>query len=198
MDSTTPSATPPRREGEGQQLRDTLPRSFRLQRTNSRRQALQLLYALETNLGWTEPLPEALDHFLDIIAQEQLDDEEREMGKRPMPRSILRKSWSHARKLTEGVRKNREALDAAIAAAAKNWPLSLISLVDRNILRLAAYEMLFTQPSVSPAIAINEAVDLAHAFGQKDSWRFVNGVLDQIRKTHAPRSFTLGTPTAEE
>lgn len=120
------------------------------------------------------------------------------MGKRPMPRSILRKSWSHARKLTEGVRKHREALDAAIATAAKNWPLSRISLVDRNILRLAAYEMLFTQPSVSPAIAINEAVDLAHAFGQKDSWRFVNGVLDQIRKTHAPRSFTLGTPTAEE
>ena len=126
---------------------------------------------------------------------EQLSEEEVEQGKKPLPRSILRKSWSRSRKLAEGVREILPQLDAAIAGAAKNWPISRISLLDRNILRLATYEMLFSQTAVSPAIAINEAVDLAHAFGQKDSWRFVNGVLDQIRKTHPPRPFTLGAPT---
>ncbi len=184
----------PSREEDAPRQRQELPRSFRLQRTTSRRLALQLLYALESNLGWTNPLPANLDPFLDLITDEQVSEEEQEQGKKPLPRSVLRKSWSRSRKLAEGVRETLPQLDNAIAAAAKNWPLSRISLLDRNILRLATYEMLFAPTPVSPAIAINEAVDLAHAFGQKDSWRFVNGVLDQIRKSHPPRSFTLGAP----
>ncbi|MGN0867888.1 MAG: transcription antitermination factor NusB [Oligosphaeraceae bacterium] len=189
----TPSA-PSREEGSPRQRQEP-PRSFRLQRTTSRHLALQLLYALECNLGWTEPLPQDLEPVLALIVDEQLSEEELEQGKKPLPRSVLRKSWSRSRKLAEGVREALPQLDSAISAAAKNWPISRISLLDRNILRLATYEMLLSQTPVSPAIAINEAVDLAHAFGQKDSWRFVNGVLDQIRKSHTPRSFTLGAPT---
>ncbi len=177
---------------------DAVARSFKLQRTTSRRLALQLLYALETNLGWTEPLPESLDAFLDLIFQEQPREEDSsadtDLPKLPpaLPRALLRKSWSHSKRLVEGIRQKKDGLDQKISAAAKNWPLSRISLVDRNILRLATYEMLYAKRTVMPGIAINEAVDLAHQFGQKDSWRFVNGVLDSIRKTSAPTTCSFG------
>ncbi len=177
-------------------------RSFKLQRTTSRRLALQLLYALETNLGWEETLPESLDAFLDLIFQEQPHEEDTpadsDLPKPPpaLPRALLRKSWSHSKRLVEGIRQKKDDLDQKITAAAKNWPLSRISLVDRNILRLATYEMLFAERTVMPGIAINEAVDLAHQFGQKDSWRFVNGVLDSIRKSSVPTSCSFGTTNA--
>lgn len=177
---------------------DAVARSFKLQRTTSRRLALQLLYALETNLGWAEPLPESLDAFLDLIFQEQPREEDSsadtDLPKLPpaLPRALLRKSWSHSRRLVEGIRQKKDDLDQKISAAAKNWPLSRISLVDRNILRLATYEMLYAERTVMPGIAINEAVDLAHQFGQKDSWRFVNGVLDSIRKTSTPATCSFG------
>ena len=179
---------------------DSVARSFKLQRTTSRRLALQLLYALETNLGWEEPLPESLDAFLDLIFQEQPHEEDApadtDLPKLPpaLPRALLRKSWSHSKRLVEGIRQKKDDLDQKISAAAKNWPLSRISLVDRNILRLATYEMLYAERTVMPGIAINEAVDLAHQFGQKDSWRFVNGVLDSIRKSSVPNTYSFGEP----
>ncbi|MBO4619447.1 MAG: transcription antitermination factor NusB [Victivallales bacterium] len=94
---------------------------------------------------------------------------------------ILRKGWSRARKLVKYILAQKEDIDQLIAQAAQNWRLERMSCVDRNILRVATGELKF-DPEVSAAIVINEAIEMAKAYGQKDSWRFVNGVLDRIRK----------------
>ena len=94
---------------------------------------------------------------------------------------ILRKGWSRARKLVKYILAQKEDIDQLITQAAQNWRLERMSCVDRNILRVATGELKF-DPEVSAAIVINEAIEMAKAYGQKDSWRFVNGVLDRIRK----------------
>jgi N utilization substance protein B len=84
-----------------------------------------------------------------------------------------------ARHLTGGVLENREEIDGYIKKFATAWPLEQISVVDRNILRLAIFEILLDN-SVPIKVAINEAVELAKLFGSENSPRFVNGVLGSV------------------
>jgi N utilization substance protein B len=81
--------------------------------------------------------------------------------------------------LVNGVIKNREQLDQNIRDFAPAWPLDQISIIDRNILRLAIFEILHDN-KVPVKVAINEAVELAKAYGSNNSSRFVNGVLGSI------------------
>ena len=83
--------------------------------------------------------------------------------------------------LVEGVRSNREELDERIGSASHHWRLERMSLIDRNIIRIGAYEILFVE-EVSRAVAINEAVEIARRYGDTDSWSFVNGVLDAVAR----------------
>ena len=83
-----------------------------------------------------------------------------------------------ARNLISGVRRNRDELDAILSQTADNWSLSRMAVTDRNILRLGAYELLYT--STPPRVAINEAVELSKRFGARQSPQFVNGILDQL------------------
>lgn len=92
-----------------------------------------------------------------------------------------------ARELVEGVIANRHHIDRILAKAAPAWPIEQISGVDRNVLRLAIFEILFNN-SVSVKVAINEAVELAKTFGSDSSPRFVNGVLGTLA---ADREATL-------
>ncbi len=85
-----------------------------------------------------------------------------------------------AEKLVEGVDRQREQLDRWITAFARHWRLERMPAVDRNVLRLGAYEML-NERDTPLVVAIDEAVDLAKKFGTADSGAFVNGVLDSIR-----------------
>jgi len=88
-------------------------------------------------------------------------------------------SWQ----LLEGVLAHTAEIDALIVQAAPNWPLDQMSRIDVNILRIAAFELLFSQDAHIPAkAAINEAVELAKAFGSDGSRRFVNGVLGTLAK----------------
>ena len=84
--------------------------------------------------------------------------------------------------LTEGVQKNSEYIDSVITKYAKNWQLKRMATIDRNILRLATFELLFAE-EVPPKVTINEAIEMAKKYGDKDSGKFVNGVLDKINKT---------------
>ena len=79
--------------------------------------------------------------------------------------------------LTHKVVDNFETLDTALAPMAPEWPISAISAIDRNVLRMGLYELSECQDTVPPKVAINEAVELAKAFGSESSSRFVNGVL---------------------
>jgi N utilization substance protein B len=85
-----------------------------------------------------------------------------------------------AEPLIRGTIEHREAIDTWIQRYVKNWELHRIAAVDRNILRLAIFEMLHRQ-DIPPVVSINEAVDIAKRFSTEDSGKFVNGVLDRIR-----------------
>jgi len=85
-----------------------------------------------------------------------------------------------AEPLIRGTLQNRDAIDAEIMKHVKNWELHRIAAVDRNILRLAIYEMLHRE-DIPPVVSINEAVDIAKKFSTQDSGKFVNGVLDKIK-----------------
>ena len=81
--------------------------------------------------------------------------------------------------IVRGIRKNIYAIDDEIAKYAPAWPIDQIALVDRNILRIAAFEMLY-QKDVPSGVIINEAVELAKAFGADNAPRFINGVLSSM------------------
>lgn len=87
--------------------------------------------------------------------------------------------------LYDGVAANLEAIDARLAAAAENWRVSRMATVDRNVLRLGAFELL-NSSETPPAVAFDEAIELARRFGSADSPSFVNGVLDRLRREGQP------------
>jgi len=89
--------------------------------------------------------------------------------------------------LVEGVVKNLTQLDALIKKYAKNWEIDRMAVIDRNVLRLACFELMFLE-DVPPKVSINEAIELAKRFGDLDSPRFVNGVLDKIYKSERKTS----------
>ena len=82
--------------------------------------------------------------------------------------------------LVQGVVEHRVAIDERIAKYTDNWDLPRIAAVDRNILRLAMYEMLF-RDDIPPVVSINEAVDIAKKFSTRESGAFVNGILDRLK-----------------
>ena len=87
---------------------------------------------------------------------------------------------SFSQELVDGVYGARDRLDARIAEAAQRWRLDRMAVVDRNILRMALYEMSLS-PQTPAAVVIDEAIEVARRFGTDDSAKFVNGVLDALR-----------------
>ena len=92
------------------------------------------------------------------------------------------KARDYALLLVQGVLDNKEAIDARLGEYAIDWTVERMSATDRNILRVAVYEMLFAEQAVACGIAINEAVEVAKAYGTEESPRFVNGVLGKLAK----------------
>jgi N utilization substance protein B len=88
-------------------------------------------------------------------------------------------SCDFVRGLVNGTMKNREEIDRHIQKLAPAWPISQLALIDRNILRLAIFEILFDN-EVPVKVAVNEAVELAKTFGSENSTKFVNGVLGSV------------------
>jgi N utilization substance protein B len=101
------------------------------------------------------------------------------LGCRLKERALPESATSFAFHLVEGVVDYRSQLDQVMAELAPEWPVQQIAVVDRNILRIAIYELLFDSDT-PPKVAINEAVELAKMFGSDSSPRFVNGVLGSL------------------
>ncbi len=94
--------------------------------------------------------------------------------------------------LVKGVLKNREKIDKFIEKCAPEWPLDQVTVVDRNVLRLGIFELVFgNYEEVPPKVAINEAIELAKTYGGESSGRFVNGVLGTIYRE-------MGEPMKED
>ena len=90
------------------------------------------------------------------------------------------KAKEHAQDVLNGVLANSEAIDARISEYAIDWTLERMPAVDRNILRVAVYEMFFAAEKLVPNVAINEAVEIAKIYGTDDTPRFINGVLGKM------------------
>jgi len=86
-----------------------------------------------------------------------------------------------ANDLLKGVLPKLPEVDAKIRTLADNWDFERLAMVDRNILRLAVYEMLF-RPEIPPVVSINEAIEIAKKFSSAESGAFVNGLLDRVKK----------------
>jgi len=95
-----------------------------------------------------------------------------------------RKSFSYARRLVEGTIENLAEIDALIRRHAENWRLERMPAIDRNILRLAIYEMVH-ETKVPNVVIVDEAIELAKKFGAENSGRFVNGLLDGVLQSQA-------------
>lgn len=83
--------------------------------------------------------------------------------------------------LVHGVIQHRTAIDVLIEAHSKNWKISRMSCVDRNVLRLATFELLYCS-DIPGKVTINEAIDIGKKYGTKESGAFINGIIDGIRK----------------
>jgi N utilization substance protein B len=92
-----------------------------------------------------------------------------------------------AETLVRGTKQRQAAIDQLLAQYVEHWDLERMAVVDRNILRMAIYELLW-QPEVPPKAAINEAIEIAKKFGTTESSRFINGVLDRILREHRSAS----------
>ena len=90
----------------------------------------------------------------------------------------------YAQLLVSGVQRNKEAIDSKLQASSAHWKVERMATIDRNILRIAVYEMKFASDPIKENIAINEAVEIAKKFGTTESGSFVNGLLDQVSKAH--------------
>ena len=92
------------------------------------------------------------------------------------------KAYDYALTLVQGVLANKAAIDERLSQYAIDWTVERMPATDRNILRVAVYEMLFAEQAVAAGVAINEAVEVAKAYGTEESPRFVNGVLGKLAK----------------
>jgi transcription antitermination protein NusB len=94
---------------------------------------------------------------------------------------INKKAIPYGRELVYGINEKWEEINAKIAESAVNWRVSRMSVLDRNIIRLAAYELMYKE-EVPPRVAIDEAIELAKRYCTEDSPAFINGILDAILK----------------
>jgi len=83
-------------------------------------------------------------------------------------------------RLVSGVMENKAEIDALIERFSKNWKIDRMSCVDRNVMRIAVYELLYCR-DIPPKVSINEAVDVGKKFGSEESGAFINGIMDSIR-----------------
>ncbi|MFW6160755.1 MAG: transcription antitermination factor NusB [Acidobacteriota bacterium] len=98
--------------------------------------------------------------------------------------------------LVKGISEQKDKLDRILQSVSKNWKLERMTLIDRNILRIAVFELVF-EKHITPAIIINEAIEIAKKFSGEKSAVFINGVLDAIRKS-LPRMKNLNKAEENE
>lgn len=100
-------------------------------------------------------------------------------------------------RLIDGVESRRDEIDARLASAAENWRLPRMAAVDRNVLRIGTFELLDPDAETPPAVAINEAIELARRFGNADSPKFINGVLDKVYRVQTGASDDFAASKSE-
>lgn len=152
-------------------------------RREARERAVQFLFQYDLNPP--EEIEAALNQFWDGQRSAEIARDkgratwgEKSAPAEPSPDDLAVRVFADP--LIRGALEHREEIDQHILRHCKNWELSRIAAVDRNILRLAIHEMLHRE-DIPPVVSINEAVDIAKKFSTQDSGKFVNGILDSVK-----------------
>ncbi|UCH12577.1 MAG: transcription antitermination factor NusB [Candidatus Omnitrophota bacterium] len=132
-------------------------------RTKARELALQILYELDIK---KEPLEPFLDDYWKRSFRQQL---------------VEKGVKDFTTQLVKGTIENLEEIDKLISSYAKNWQLKRMAVIDRNIIRMGCFELLFLK-DIPLKVSINDAVELAKKYGDVESSKFVNGILDRVNK----------------
>ncbi len=130
-------------------------------RTQGRETALKILYQAEIT---HREISSAAKYFWTQL--ESIDPQVKEFTER----------------IATGIEQNLKAIDEKITHYATNWQITRMAAIDRNVLRIGVFELLYA-PDIPPKVSINEAVELAKKYGDLESGKFVNGILDKIHKT---------------
>ena len=131
-------------------------------RTRARELALQFLYQVDLMGAAT------MDQLPGFLTDAERDSE----------------ACRYAKHLVRGAFDNREGLDIEIQRVAQNWQINRMAAIDRNVLRLAAFELIHC-PDIPPKVAINEAIELGKRYSTANSGAFINGILDKIKSNHS-------------
>lgn len=172
-------------------------------RRTAREMAVQMLYQKDLGGSALPQIFRTFDLSEYVVRERELAEEAEKAEKVKVERTPeeqraetlrLRKrveeAFLFAQELVKGTLDNREKIDGMITAQADNWRLERMPAVDRNVLRLAIYEMLF-ETDTPKLVVVDEAIELAKKFGSEQSSRFVNGLLDGLLKQHTfPGSLT--------
>jgi len=141
----------------------------------SREKALQALYYMDMH---RDPVEDPVGHFCSCFSENQPTE-----------------PFFHL--LVDGVQENRATIDAVIERFSSNWKISRMSCVDRNVLRIAVFELLFCT-DIPPKVSINEAIDVGKRYGTEESGAFINGILDSIRMAIMEKKVDALPKTVEE
>lgn len=152
-------------------------------RREARERAVQFLF--QNDLNPPERLDEALEQFWQsqrsaAIQAEQAGASWGQPAELPPPTADEAAMRLFADPLVRGVIEHLAEIDTVIEKHVRNWSIDRMAAVDRNVLRLAVYEMLHRE-DIPPVVSINEAVDIAKRFSTHDSGKFVNGILDKVK-----------------
>jgi len=152
-------------------------------RREARERAVQFLF--QHDLNPPDNLELELSQFWNSQRAAAIEDEKgsahwNQPIELPPPTTEEAETRLFAEPLIKGVLEHRDAIDEHIKKHARNWEFNRIAAVDRNVMRLAIYEMLY-RDDIPPVVSINEAVDIAKKFSTQDSGKFVNGILDKVR-----------------
>jgi len=125
----------------------------------------------------------ARESTLQILFQLEFDNSEPEktIEQYWQQREATEEIKEYSRWLVKGIISHQRDIDRIIQSVSEHWRLSRMALVDRNILRMAVFELLF-EKNIAPAIVINEAIEIAKKYSNEEAAMFVNGVLDAVRK----------------
>jgi len=144
-------------------------------RRRGREIALQVLYQIEmSNLSAKEALAQYRNHFIEASSDEEEASSFKDV-------KDLEEAFNFASDLVLGIEKNKNFIDEKIKEYTRNWSFDRLNSTDKNILRIAIFEMFF-RPDIPEVVSINEAIELAKLYGTDDSPAFVNGILDSIYK----------------
>lgn len=142
-------------------------------------------FLFQYDLNKSEDLEQALRHFWDSQSIAAINEDKAparwgEKVEMPPPSTQEASVRLFAEPLIRGTIEHIHEADDTIARLAKNWDIHRMAVVDRNVLRLAIFEMLH-RSDIPPVVSINEAVDIAKKFSTEDSGKFVNGILDRVK-----------------